>query len=118
MEAQAGAGRRAAVAGGLAAGLAGLVRPAPAVAKQVDPKTRLKSRDNPYANVKKASAVDAYSSSGGACGPGYKLEVKKVLGSSCVCADEEICGEGAAGQRESISAEQRAFGKDFGKKKD
>ena len=94
------------------------VRPAPAVAKQIDPKTRLKSRDNPYANVKKASAVDAYSSSGGACGPGYKLEVRKVLGSSCVCADEEICGEGAAGQRESISAEQRAFGKDFGKKKD
>merc|ERR1712078_964383 len=54
------------------------------------------SRDNPYANVKKASAVDSYESSGGACGPGYKLEVQKVLGSSCVCADEEICGEGKA----------------------
>merc|ERR1719247_3969553 len=118
MEARAGAGRRAAVAGGLAAGLAGLVRPAPAVAKQIDPKTRLKSRDNPYANVKKASAVDSYESSGGACGPGYKLEVQKVLGSSCVCADEEICGEGKAGKREAISAEQRAFGKDFGKRAD
>ena len=91
------------------------MRPVPAMAKQIDPKTRLGSRENPYGNVKRSSAVDAYREAGGACGPGYELQVQKVLGGSCVCTDESVCGEGAAGQREAISPSERAFGKGFGK---
>ena len=57
------------------------------------------------------SVDQLYEDKGGACGKGYELRVRKVLGSDCICIDQEICGEGAAGERREISAEERAFGK-------
>ena len=43
---------------------------------------------------------------------GYELKVEKVLGSSCVCVDQAVCGEGAEGERKDISLYERSFGKD------
>merc|ERR1712125_80845 len=43
--------------------------------------------------------IDAlYKQQGGACGDGYKLEVKKVLGASCVCVADSCKGENARRQ--------------------
>ena len=43
---------------------------------------------------------------------GYELKVEKVLGSSCVCVDQAVCGEGTEGERKDISLYERSFGKD------
>ena len=56
------------------------------------------------------TAEDLYSQGGGACGNGYELKVEKVLGSSCVCVDQAVCGEGAEGERKDISLYERSFG--------
>ena len=36
----------------------------------------------------KLSAESMYQNAGGACGPGYELVVRKVLGASCECVDD------------------------------
>lgn len=57
-------------------------------------------------------SVDSlYSAGGGACGNGYELKVEKVLGSSCICVDEAVCGEGTEGERKDIPLYERAYGK-------
>ncbi|QDZ25679.1 hypothetical protein HOP50_18g82200 [Chloropicon primus] len=73
---------------------------------------------NPYAEMLKKqgrgtmTAEKLYESGGGACGNGYELKVEKVLGSSCVCVDQAVCGEGTEGERKDISLYERSFGKD------
>jgi len=49
------------------------------------------------------SAESLYSEGGGACGNGYELQVKKVIGSTCVCVDESVCGEGEYMPCQSLS---------------
>ena len=56
------------------------------------------------------SAESMYQEAGGACGEGYDLVVKKVLGASCVCVADS-CAEGAEGAREVRTEEERSFGK-------
>lgn len=51
-----------------------------------------------------------YQQAGGACGEGYELVVKKVLGASCECVADS-CRDGGEGAREVRSEEERAFGK-------
>lgn len=58
------------------------------------------------------SAESMYQEAGGACGEGYELVVKKVLGASCVCVADS-CAEGGEGAREGArTEEERSFGKD------
>lgn len=52
-----------------------------------------------------------YEDAGGACGEGYELVVKKVLGASCECISDS-CKDGAGeGAREVRTEEERSFGK-------
>ena len=53
-----------------------------------------------------------YEEQGGACGEGYELVVKKVLGASCECVSP-VCADGnkAEGAREVRTEAERAFGK-------
>ena len=53
-----------------------------------------------------------YQDAGGACGPGYELVVRKVLGASCECVDDS-CKDGAPeGAREVRTDAERSFGKE------
>ncbi|WZN66462.1 hypothetical protein HKI87_15g80290 [Chloropicon roscoffensis] len=119
---EAGRNRRA-VLGALAVSIVGFkVMSAPEAALAFGPfgggNKNAKDAANPYADMMKKSGREApsaeklYESGGGACGNGYELKVEKVLGSSCVCADEAVCGEGAEGERKDISLYERSFGKD------
>ena len=56
------------------------------------------------------SAESMYQEAGGACGEGYELVVKKVLGASCECVADS-CKDGGAGAREVRTEEERSFGK-------
>ena len=56
------------------------------------------------------SVESMYQEAGGACGPGYELVVRKVLGASCECV-EESCKDGAEGAREVRTEAERSFGK-------
>ena len=62
--------------------------------------------------VKSLSVESMYEEQGGACGEGYELVVKKVLGASCECVSP-VCADGnkVEGAREVRSDEERAFGK-------
>ena len=51
-----------------------------------------------------------YDEQGGACGEGYELVVRKVLGASCECVADS-CKEGAEGAREVRTEAERSFGK-------
>lgn len=56
------------------------------------------------------SAESMYQEAGGACGEGYELVVKKVLGASCECVSES-CMNGPGEGREVRTEAERAFGK-------
>lgn len=56
------------------------------------------------------SAESMYQEAGGACGEGYELVVKKVLGASCECVADS-CRDGGGGSREMRTEEERSFGK-------
>ena len=62
--------------------------------------------------IKSLSVESMYEEQGGACGEGYELVVKKVLGASCECVSP-VCADGnkVEGAREVRSDEERAFGK-------
>eukprot|EP00976_Prorocentrum_cordatum_P011989 240901-Prorocentrum_minimum.AAC.7 len=45
------------------------------------------------ANNQATSAESLYESNGGACGPGYEVQVQKVYGAKCVCVDKSVCKE-------------------------
>ena len=61
--------------------------------------------------TKTLSAADMYDEQGGACGEGYELVVRKVLGASCECVADS-CKDGAAeGSREVRTEAERSFGK-------
>ena len=72
--------------------------------------------NNPYAKIlkdagrDKLSAESLYEKGGGACGNGYELKVEIVVGSSCVCVDQSVCGEGTEGERKDISQYERFYG--------
>ena len=75
------------------------------------PATHVNSKAEGQAAAPKLSAESMYQDAGGACGPGYELVVRKVLGASCECVDDS-CKDGAPeGAREVRSDAERAFGK-------
>ena len=57
------------------------------------------------------SAESMYKEAGGACGEGYELVVKKVLGASCECVSES-CQNGPGEGREVRTEAERSFGKE------
>ena len=75
------------------------------------PAFHVNSKAEGQAAAPKLSAESMYQSAGGACGPGYELVVRKVLGASCECVDDS-CKDGAPeGAREVRSESERSFGK-------
>ena len=75
------------------------------------PASHVNSKAEGQAAAPKLSAESMYQSAGGACGPGYELVVRKVLGASCECVDDS-CKDGAPeGAREVRSESERSFGK-------
>lgn len=75
------------------------------------PVSHVNSKAEGQAAAPKLSAESMYQNAGGACGPGYELVVRKVLGASCECVDDS-CKDGAPeGAREVRSESERSFGK-------
>ena len=74
------------------------------------PASHVNSKAEGQAAAPKLSAESMYQNAGGACGPGYELVVRKVLGASCECV-EESCKDGAEGAREVRTEAERSFGK-------
>eukprot|EP00747_Dinoflagellata_sp_TGD_P125473 gnl/TRDRNA2_/TRDRNA2_174167_c0_seq1.p1 gnl/TRDRNA2_/TRDRNA2_174167_c0~~gnl/TRDRNA2_/TRDRNA2_174167_c0_seq1.p1 ORF type:complete len:242 (+),score=43.19 gnl/TRDRNA2_/TRDRNA2_174167_c0_seq1:68-793(+) len=113
--------RRGAMALAAAMVLSNVVLPSPSYAaatggdafeeymKQMNERKAAEATSSEAAATPVMSVDSMYKSSGGACGEGYKLVVKKVLGASCECIDPANCPD--AGSRKVRSDAERSLGK-------